>query len=125
MSNPPQVIAIVDDDAAVREALFDFLQVEGLAARTFDGAAALLADASAEDFGCVITDVQMPDIDGLRLQQRLRMLPRSIPVIFVTSSRDEALRARALREGAVAWFTKPVADDVLLEALRTALAGRR
>ena len=123
LSNPP-LIAIVDDDDAVREALFDLLQVEGLAARTFEGGAVFLADEAADGFDCVITDVRMPEIDGLELQRRLRARGSSMPVIFITSSMDEATRARARRGGAAAWFTKPVADEELLDALRAALGAR-
>lgn len=122
MSKLP-VIAIVDDDAAVREALFDLLQVEGMAARTFDSAAAFLADPAGADYDCVVTDVRMPEIDGIRLLQRLRAQGSSVPVIFITSLGDEAVRDRALRDGAAAWFTKPVANEALLLALRNALDG--
>jgi FixJ family two-component response regulator len=120
LSNPP-LIAIVDDDYAVREALLDLLQVEGLSARTFASGAALLADEAADTFDCIITDVRMPEINGLELQQRLRARCWAMPMIFITSSVDEATRARALLGGAAAWFTKPVADGELLDALRAAL----
>jgi FixJ family two-component response regulator len=114
------LIAIVDDDEAVREALCDLLQVEGFAGETFDGGAALLADAPGR-FDCVITDVRMPGMDGLELQYRLRERIASLPVIFLTSSTDDLTRLRALAEGAFAWFAKPVADEALLAALRAAL----
>lgn len=121
LSKPP-VIAIVDDDEAVREALFDLLQVEGLPAATFAGAALFLADPKSGGFDCLITDVRMPEIDGIELQRQLRARGSSMPVIFVTSLMDEATRAQALRDGAIAWFTKPVADEALLRVLRGALA---
>lgn len=120
MSNPP-LIAIVDDDDAVREALLDLLQVEGLAARTFASGAALLADNAVHTFDCIITDVRMPEINGLELQQRLRARCSAMPMIFITSSVNEATRAHALLGGAAAWFTKPVADGELLDALWAAL----
>jgi FixJ family two-component response regulator len=121
LSTPP-LLAIVDDDLAVRQALFDLLEVEGLSARTFASAAALLADAAQDTFACIITDVRMPEIDGLDLQQRLRARGSSVPMIFITSSHDEVSRARAFRDGALAWFTKPVADEALLRAVRAAVA---
>ena len=120
MSKPP-VIAIVDDDDAVREALCDLLQVEGLSARAFESGTAFLRDSTASDCDCLVTDVRMPEIDGIELQCRLRALGLSMPVIFITSSDDRLTRARALECGAVAWFTKPVADEALLGALRKAL----
>ncbi len=122
MSNPP-VIAIVDDDEAVREALSDLLQVEGLTARTFPSGMAFLAD-TATHFDCVVTDVRMPGMDGLELQRRLRALGSAVPVIFITSSANEAAKAQALRDGAAAWFTKPVADEALLSMLQTVLPAR-
>lgn len=114
-------IAIVDDDDAVREALFDLLQVEGLSARTFANGAALLADEAADTFDCIVTDVRMPKINGLELQRRLRARGSSVPIIFITSSVEDTTRVQALLAGAAAWFTKPVADDALLDALWTAL----
>jgi FixJ family two-component response regulator len=116
------LLAIVDDDLAVREALRDLLEVEGFAARTFASAAELLADGARGNFACIVTDVRMPGIDGLQLQQRLRAVGSAVPMIFITSSHDEASRTRAFRDGALAWFTKPVADEALLRAVRTAVA---
>jgi FixJ family two-component response regulator len=113
------VIAIVDDDEAVREALFDLLQVEGLPARIFEGAAPFLA--ACGDFDCVITDVRMPEIDGIELQRRLRAGGSAMPVIYVTSCDDEVLRALALQGGDARWFTKPVDDGALLDTLRAVL----
>ncbi|HTM96898.1 MAG TPA: response regulator [Croceibacterium sp.] len=118
-----QVVAIVDDDRSVREALADLLQVEGYPTRLYEHGAALLADAGFDEIGCVITDVRMPGLNGLDLQRRLRARKPSLPVIFLTSSEDEGLRARALADGALAWFTKPVSDDELLESLRRPLHG--
>ncbi|TGX56295.1 response regulator [Sphingomonas gei] len=111
----------MDDDGAVREALCDLLLVEGLLARPFDGAAAFLAQADVGEVDCIVTDVRMPEIDGLELQARLRAQGSSVPVIFITSSVADSTRAQAMRGGATAWFTKPVADQALLDALRRAL----
>jgi FixJ family two-component response regulator len=121
LSKPP-VIAIVDDDEAVRDALCDLLQVEGLAARPYESGRALLADETARDCDCLVTDVRMPEIDGIELQRHLRAHGWTMPVIFITSSDDSLARARAIECGAAAWFTKPVADKALLGALRAALA---
>jgi FixJ family two-component response regulator len=113
------VIAIVDDDEAVRDALFDLLQVEGLSARTFEGAAPFLE--AYGDFDCVITDVRMPEIDGIELQRQLRAGGSTMPVIYVTSCDEEVLRTRALQGGAAGWFNKPVDDDALLGILKAVL----
>lgn len=121
MSNPP-VIAIVDDDEAVREAIRDLLQVEGLTARTFDNAAAFL-EGEGTGFDCIITDVRMPGMDGLQLQRLLRARGSTVPMIFITSLVNEATRSRALQDGAAAWFTKPVADKAVLDALHAILGA--
>jgi two-component system response regulator FixJ len=118
-----QVVAIVDDDRSVREALAGLLQVEGYPARLYEDGPALLADPGLDDIACVITDVRMPELNGLELQRRLRERKPAMPVIFITSSEDENLRTRALAEGALAWFAKPVADGELLASLRAALDG--
>lgn len=122
MSNPP-LIAIVDDDEAVREAIADLLQVEGFATRTFDGAAAFLAAREDASFHCLISDVRMPEMDGLQLQQTLRARGSDLPMIFITSSEGTTRRPQAMEDGAIAWFTKPVADKELLGVLHAACAG--
>ena len=123
MSKSP-LVAIVDDDDAVRESLFELLQVEGLASRTFRDGRALLSDASNDHFDCIITDVRMAQVDGIELQKHFRARGSTVPVIFVTSSVEDSVRRRALRDGAFAWFTKPVADKALLHALWSALQAR-
>lgn len=117
----PSLIAIVDDDEAMRDALFDLLQVEGLSARTFGDAESFLACVVIDAFDCVITDVRMPGIDGLELQRRLRALGLSTPVIFVTSAEDKASRAQAMADGATAYLPKPLASTELLHELSIAL----
>lgn len=121
MSDVFPVIAIVDDDQAMREALFDLLQVAGFSARAFDSAAAFLSDFARSSVDLLITDVRMPGIDGLQLQQRLSALAPFLPVIFVTGSSDPDTRGRALAAGAFAYLNKPVGDEALLGALRRAL----
>ena len=122
MSKAP-VIAIVDDDQAVREALAELLQVTGFESRTFERADAFLADPGAGDFDCLITDVRMPGMDGIELHERLRAFAPAMPVIYITSAHDPATRARALECGAHAYLSKPIADDIILEQLESALAG--
>src|SRR5215510_8288044 len=115
------VIAVVEDDAAMREALFELLQVLDLSCRTFDGAEAFLAAYAPGSFDCLITDIRMPGTTGLELQQKLNSLGSTIPVIVVTSSNDPLTRSRSLKEGAIAYLSKPVNDEVLIRHLKTAL----
>lgn len=115
------MIAIVDDDEAMRDALSELLQVMGFESRSFDCAAAFLADFGPGRFDCLITDVRMPGIDGIELQRRLRAAGCTMPVLMITAVPDPAARARALGGGARAYLTKPVDDGALLGHLRAAL----
>lgn len=115
------VIAVVDDDEAMREAISDLLQVLSMSCRTFDRAEAFLAAYAPNKFDCLITDLHMPGLGGLELLQRLKALGSSIPVVVVTSAGDLLNRSRAMQEGAFAYLTKPAAADVLLRHLLAAL----
>lgn len=115
------VIAIVDDDEAMRDALSELLQVMGFSIRVFDRAAAFLAGSTPDGFDCLITDVRMPGMDGIELQRRLRALGSVLPVVMITSVPDPATRLRALDGGACAYLAKPVDDSALLDHLRAAL----
>lgn len=120
MSETP-LVAIVDDDEAVRDALLNLLQVEGLGAMGYASAAAFLSDPVSRSFDCVITDVRMDGMDGLELQRRVRSIDPLMPVIFVTAAIDDTTRTRAMSEGATAYFTKPVANAELMRELFLAL----
>ena len=115
------LVAIVDDDDDVREALSDLLAVLGLSCRTFDRAEALLSAYGPGVFDCIITDVRMPGIGGLDLLRRLRSLDPTVSVIVITSDTTPKTCSQALATGAHACLTKPVEDDVLLDHLRSAL----
>ena len=115
------LIAVVDDDEAVREALCDLLQVEGLGARGFAGAVAFLDDYAPKRFDLVITDIRMPQVDGFEFLRRLRTVEVAPPVIVLTSLSDDATRAHAVAEGARACLTKPVTDAALLELVGSIL----
>lgn len=115
------VIAVVEDDEAMREALSDLLQVLGLPCRTFDRAEAFLAAHEAAAFDCLISDVRLPGISGLDLLQRLKELGSTMPVIITTSYTDPNIRSRAMEGGAHAYLTKPLAEEVLLRHLNSAL----
>jgi len=118
------VIAVVDDDAAMREALCELLQVLSMSCRAFDRAEAFLAAHAPGQFDCLVTDLHMPGLGGLELLRKLRALGSPIPVIVVTSATDSLSRSRALEEGAFAYLTKPVRQDALLRHLTAALGSR-
>lgn len=116
MSNSP-LIAVVDDDEAVRESLSDLLQVLGLPCRAFDRAEAFLASYTPGAFACLITDVRMPGIGGLELLRRTKALARPLPVVVITSSTDPAIHGDAMGNGAIACLAKPVRGEELIPHL--------
>jgi FixJ family two-component response regulator len=115
------LIAIVDDDDDVRQALSDLLLVLGLSSRTYDRAEALLAKYEPGVFACIVTDVRMPGMSGLELLRCLRGLGDSVPVIVITSDGSPNTRRQALEGGAHAFMTKPVEENILLGHLQSAL----
>lgn len=117
----PPIIAVIEDDEAVRAALSELLEVSSLACRTYDRAEVFLAEFDSERFHCLITDLHLPGISGLELQQKLRAMGSETPIIVITSSGDPASRMRALQEGAFAYLTKPFSDAVLIAHVMAAL----
>ncbi len=114
-------VHVVDDDAAMRDSLRVLLESFGFAVRTHDNAIAFIAEAASAT-GCVLTDIQMPGVDGLELQRRLHQQRVHLPVIVMTGEGDIAVAVRAMREGAVDFLEKPFDDSSLLESVTRALA---
>ena len=105
----------------MREALSELFEVFALSYCAFDRAETFLAEFPATRFDCLVTDLHLPGISGLDLQQRLKALESAIPVIFITSSLDPHHHIRAMQEGAFAYLTKPFKDKVLISHVRAAL----
>lgn len=116
------LIAIVDDDESVRDALTSLLHSVGWQAEAFASAEAFLQSGQVHTTACVLLDVRLPGISGLELQRQLRSSQARLPIIFLTAHGTETMRAQTLQTGAVAFFTKPFSDTALLEAIHTALA---
>ena len=114
-------IAVVDDDEAVREAMQCLLECLGYIVSIFGTAEEFLNSKQISDTSCLITDVQMPGLSGLDLQDRLLAQGHRFPIIFITGHLDENLRANAMKAGAVAFLSKPVNHDQLLGDLDKAL----
>ncbi|MBM3619047.1 MAG: response regulator [Alphaproteobacteria bacterium] len=123
MTSSP-VVHVVDDDADVRDSLTFLLGATGLAVRVHESAVAFLKVLPEIEDGCVVTDVRMPEIDGIELQRRLRAQGCLLPVVVMTGHGDIALAVEAMKAGAVDFIEKPFDDDVLLAAIRAALAQR-
>lgn len=120
MSEP--VVHIVDDDPAMREPVAFLLDTEDLATRVYDGAHALLARAGELEPGCVVTDIRMPEMNGLELVGELKKRGVSHPVIVLTGHADVALAVEAMKAGVLDFLEKPFQDETLLNAVRAALA---
>ena len=115
------VVYVVDDDAAVREALVSLLQSVGQTAEAFESAAAFLAADCPEGPACVILDVRLPARSGLDLQRDLRARGVATPVIFISGHADVTMAVGAMKAGAVEFLTKPFRDQDLLDAVHRAL----
>ena len=120
-SERPALVAIVDDDESVRDAVGSLFRSMGFQTEPFAGGNEFLASPKLRAFRCLILDVQMPGMDGLELQHRLAATAHPIPIIFITAYNDEDVRTRALRGGAVSFLTKPFNDDALLGAVQSAI----
>ena len=118
------LIGVIDDDEFMRDALSRLLRSAGYKCAAFSSSQEFLDSGPAET-DCLLLDIQMPGLNGLDLQAMLREMDRGIPVIFVTAKADNEARARALRQGAAAFFTKPFNDDALLGAIESAMQNRQ
>ena len=117
-------VLIVDDDAAVCNALRFALELEGLPVRIYDGGSALLADDLPAN-GCLVVDYSMPAMDGIQVVEALRGRNVSLPAILITGNATPELRRRAARAGFRQVLEKPLSDGALIDWIRSALAGQR
>ena len=118
------LIAIVDDDALIRETLKDLLDSAGYTSAVFSSAQRFLKSKRLATVACLITDMRMPGTTGIELHQKLVDAGHAIPTILITAYRDETLRARALRAGIRCYLPKPVTSDALLAGVDAALEAR-
>jgi FixJ family two-component response regulator len=116
-----KLIAIVDDDELMRNALQGLLKSVGLQAQAFSSAEEFLQSGEQRQTACLIADIRMPGMSGLELQAKLNAERCRIPTIFITAHGDAKMRMQALRAGAVEFLAKPFDDEVLLGNVRAAL----
>jgi FixJ family two-component response regulator len=119
--NGHPLLSVVDDDESVRESLPDLLGTFGFATRAFSSAGEFLSSGCVDETGCLILDVAMPGMSGPELHQELKRLGQEIPTIFITGQKDEAVRIRLLKQGAIEFLLKPLNDEALVAAIKTAL----
>ena len=120
MSEAP-LISIVDDDALARDGIRELVESLGYRAVTFNSAEYFLQSRVIGETTCLITDVQMPGLNGLELQEALKAQGYQIPIILITAFPNENYRTRALENGAVGFLSKPFSDGSLMECLTAAI----
>lgn len=118
---PESRVFIVDDDAAVRQAVTLLVQSLGLRAQAYASAEAFLEAYDPDSDGCLVLDLHMPGMNGVELQQELTARGMRIPVIVITAYKDDPLTVRAQEAGALTVLYKPFKRDVLLRSIESAL----
>jgi FixJ family two-component response regulator len=115
------VVFVVDDDVSVRESLEMLIRLAGWRCETFESASDFLARSRAAAPSCLVLDVNLPDLNGLDLQQRVASDASRMPIIFITGYGDVPTTVKAMKAGAVEFLTKPVRDEALLSAIGSAI----
>jgi len=121
MVEEESIIYVIDDDAAIREALGSLIRSVGLCVETFASAQEFLARKCQVRTGCLILDVRLPGLSGLELQSELTEAEIHLPIIFITGHGDIPMTVRAMKAGAVEFLTKPFRDQDLLDAVSQAI----
>jgi two-component system response regulator FixJ len=115
------IVHVVDDDEAARQSLAFLLRAHALDVRTYESATVFLKAAPGLQFGCIVTDVRMPDISGIDLLRRLKELNIFLPAIVITGHGDVPLAVEAMKLGAADFLEKPFDDEAMIGAVRWAL----
>jgi len=114
------VAHVVDDEEPVRKSLAFLLTMTGFTVRVHDSATSFLQVAKNCGNACLVTDLRMPDLDGVELLRKLKETGASIPAIVITGHGDVPMAVAAMKAGAVDFIEKPVEDEVLIEAIKRA-----
>jgi FixJ family two-component response regulator len=122
MSQVTPIVFVVDDDVSVRESLAALMRYAGYQAEMFASAREFLARPAAPVPSCLVLDVSLPDLNGLELQERIAADRVEMPIIFISGHGDIPMTVKAMKAGAIEFLTKPLSQDVLLSAIRNALA---
>ena len=123
LAMPPTMptVVVVDDDISIRESLELLIQNEGWQPALFESAQEFLAQLPTVVPSCLILDVNLPDLSGLDIQQRISDKKSSTPIIFITGYGDIPTSVRAMKAGAAEFLTKPLDDEIMIGAIREAL----
>jgi len=123
MKPVPRLVYLIDDDADVRDALVLLLRTMGFAPRAFAGVQSFLDRPDPHQDGCLVVDIRMPGTSGLQLLERMAKEAGGMPTVMITGHGDVAACRRAFKAGAVDFLTKPIDEQVLLEAVEAAFAA--
>jgi FixJ family two-component response regulator len=115
------IIAVVDDDQSVRQALENLISSVGFEVKLFASAEVFLNSDAPANTDCAVFDLRLPGISGLELQRKLAADGQSIPAIIITAQGDDKARAEAVAAGVIAFLKKPFREEVLLAAIDSAL----
>ena len=118
-------IAIIDDNKSVRSSMARLIKSAGFDCTTYSSAGDFLSGSDPEQTDCVVTDMIMPELDGLSLQQRLSATAPHLSVVFVTGRGDISSTVRAMKAGAVDFLEKPIDSDILIESITRAVERSR
>jgi RNA polymerase sigma factor (sigma-70 family) len=121
MQHASHVIHVVDDDSSFRSAIARLLNAAGYGVALYESSQQLLDKPPTRLSDCILLDVQLPDLSGLQLQDRLSKLGNRLPIVFLTGHADIPTSVRAIKAGAEDFLTKPVGKEQLLETIRRAL----
>jgi len=119
------VVAIVDDDESFRVAFANLIRSLGHSVAAFGSAEEFLRWEHLHDAACLISDVQMPGMNGIELQSHLLARGHRVPIIFVAAASEPKTRSQALASGAVGFFKKPCNEEKLISCLERVLAKRK
>jgi FixJ family two-component response regulator len=125
MLSATPIVFVVDDDPSVREALESLIVQAGWRAQVFESAQDFLGFPRASAPSCLVLDVSLPGLNGLELQSLIAGDRIDMPIIFITGHADVPMTVKAMKAGAVEFLTKPVAEDVLISAIGSAIARSR
>jgi len=125
MSDDRAVAFVIDDDASMRRSLDTLLRSVGLDVHLFSSAQEFMQAKRPDVPACLVLDVRLPGMSGLAFQQELVRAGVALPVIFLTGHADVPMTVRAMKAGAAEFLTKPVDEQVLLDAIHTAIEKDR
>jgi FixJ family two-component response regulator len=121
MSDEKTIVAIIDDDPEIRDAMETLLSAFGYGTKTFDSAETFLVCASTSQASCLLVDIQLGDISGIELARQLAAGGFKFPIIFMTGLNDEVIRRQAVDVGGIAFLQKPFPAKLLVDAIKLAI----